>query len=123
MKKDIWTIIAQCITNEGLTCCDESTIVDYRSESVAIKEASNLAKELASSFPQEVWNVAVLAGEVQDKNGNITGEPFDIFTISSKDVETTLNARKEAGYVAEYVDAYIINGRMRNYKSLKKNSK
>lgn len=122
MRKDIYTISATCITNEGLIYEDEVTVVDFHYEGTAIKEAANLAKGLAANFPQEVFNVTVFAGETQE-NGNISGDPFDIFTVSSKGVEETAKARKEAGYVAEYVDAYIINGRMRNYKAIKKNSK
>lgn len=103
MKKNIFTIdVSDIINEEGIM--DARTCVDYNSED----EAINVAKEIANDFSSDnnVIEISVFAGEYENENGDVFGEPFDIFTATNVSKEKSVAARKQANYVKETVDYY-----------------
>ena len=109
MKTMIFTIGVTNITDE--CACDfdcKETYEIFYTEKEAITAAVNVAKALADD--DSVYGVSVFGGEYQDDKGNTLGEPYDIYTISNKDRETTISARLEMGYTKGEVDGYISNG-------------
>ena len=109
MKTMIFTIGVTNITDE--CACDfdcKETYEIFYTEKEAITAAVNIAKTLANE--ESVYNVSVFGGEYQDESGDILGEPYDIYTYSNKDRETTISARLKSGYVKGEVDGYISNG-------------
>jgi hypothetical protein len=107
VKTDIFTIDAFDIQDEESVDVMRYTGVDYESEEEAISAARELAQSLSSW--DNVVIVSVYAGQYNDGKGNVFGEPFDIYTISNKDKNTTMIARKNAGYASLEVDEYIGN--------------
>ena len=108
VKTDIFTIDAFDIQDEESVDVMRYTGVDYESEEEAISAARELAQSL-SSRDNNVIIVSVYAGQYNDGKGNVFGEPFDIYAISNKDKNTTMIARKNAGYTRLEVDEYIGN--------------
>lgn len=108
MKKfGIYTINAfNLATDESYDC--GATCVTYYSVDTAVSKAIDLAKELSED--NDTYMVSVLAGEYEDENGNVFGEPYEIYTFSNKDKETTIKERTASGYVSEEVDGYVSNG-------------
>lgn len=104
-KKEVFTINAFDIENEE-DVTEMKYSVDYYSEDEAVEAAREMAKDFID-FGSVVM-VSVFAGEYEDENGNVFGDPEAIYTISNSDRETTSIARKAAGYVSEYVDEYVI---------------
>lgn len=107
VKTDIFTIDAFDIQDEESVDVMRYTGVDYESEEEAISAARELAQSLSSW--DNVVIVSVYAGQYNDGKGNVFGEPFDIYAISNKDKNTTMIARKNAGYASLEVDEYIGN--------------
>ena len=108
VKTDIFTIDAFDNQDEESVDVMRYTGVDYESEEEAISAARELAQSL-SSRDNNVIIVSVYAGQYNDGKGNVFGEPFDIYAISNKDKNTTMIARKNAGYTSLEVDEYIAN--------------
>lgn len=108
MRTMIFTISATNISTEENDFECKETYEIYYSVDKAISAAIDVAKMLADD--ESVYNVSVFSGEEQDDNGNILGEPYDIYTFSNKDRDTTISARLESGYVKGEVDGYIVNG-------------
>ena len=79
---------------------------DYTSEEAAIEAARQCARSYANN-DGDVVIVTVFAGEYEDENGNIKGEPYDIYTVSNSDKETTMRARKQSGFMKDEVDEYM----------------
>lgn len=71
-------------------------------------DALEAARECARSYADcgEVVEVSIMSGEFETPSGNIFGDPEAIYTISNSDEETTMNARKEAGFATPEVDEY-----------------
>lgn len=71
-------------------------------------DALEAARECARSYADcgEVVEVSIMSGEFETPSGNIFGDPEVIYTISNSDEETTMNARKEAGFATPEVDEY-----------------
>ena len=109
MKAMIYTIGATDIMAEESYEC-AITWAEYGDIDVAISKAIDLARELSTD--NEIYNVSVYGGEYKDDNGNVFGEPYDMFTISSKDKDTTIKARTEMNYCKGEVDAYVENGQV-----------
>lgn len=89
-------------------------------------EAIQAAKELADSYKDDndVVQVTVMAGEQEKPNGDIVGEPFDIFTASSSDSATTAKYREKAGYTkTDGLDYYAKGGKSEAKKSETKEDK
>ena len=105
MKTKIFTISATNLKTEE-EVYDVLAVVDYFSEDSAIAAARELAEKCNVNYG-EVCNVTVYAGEYKTESGDILGEPMDVYTISSKSKEATIEARKRAGYVSLEVNEYI----------------
>lgn len=108
MTTKIFTISATNISTEECDLDCKETYEIYYSIDKAISVAIDLAKMFSND--ESVYNVSVFAGEEQDDNGNIIGEPYSIYTFSNKDKETTISKRLESGYVKGEVDGYVVNG-------------
>lgn len=83
-------------------------------------EAIQAAKDLADSYKDDdaVVQVTVMAGEQEKPNGDIVGEPFDIFTASSSDSATTAKYREKANYIkTDGLDYYAKGGTSEAKKS------
>ena len=104
-KTPIFTLNALDITtDEGIE--DMKYIGQtYYSEDDAI----DAAREMANAYSD--WDgviiVSVMTGEYEMPSGDIYGEPMDIYTISNKDKNQTIQAREESGYTNAEVDEYI----------------
>lgn len=64
-------------------------------------EAINDAISIADSFKNDdrVIEVTVYAGEWEDFNGNVFGEPFDIYTATNVSKEKSKLAREQNNFV------------------------
>ena len=104
--KEVFTISAFDIESEEDVSDMQYCSPTYYSVDDAIDTARMFAKSLASD--DRVIMVTVYAGEYENGNGDIFGEPQDIYTISNKDRRTTAIARKRCGYASEKVDEYAV---------------
>lgn len=77
----------------------------YHSEQEAKKAATEWADAL-KEISEDVICVSVMTGQYEE-SGNIIGDAYDIWTISTQDKEKTMNARKKSGYVRQDVDEYL----------------
>lgn len=102
-----FTISVTNLANEEDYDCKESYEIYYSIDD-AISSAIDLVKSLADE--KDTYMVSVFGGEYQYENGNTFGEPFDLYTFSNKDKETTIQIRLSCGYVKGEVDGYIHNG-------------
>lgn len=106
MKNKIYSLGGVNVTkDEGVEISGQYSIL-YHSMKKARQCARRAAREYADS--DDVINISVYAGEYMDKEGNVWGEPFDVYTVSNKDKETTMAAREKAGYVRLEVDNYTV---------------
>jgi len=105
-QQEIFTISALDIENEedvsDMQYCGKS----YYDIDEAIEAATEFAKTLSDY--DSVIIVTVYGGEYETQSGDVYGEPFDIYTISNSDQETTEIAREEAGYYRLDVDDYAV---------------
>lgn len=111
-NKDIFTLDLTRIDSDG----DEEGLDDMQAAQTFYDEddAIKAAKELADSYKDDddVVQVTVMAGEQEKPNGDIVGEPFDIFTASSSDSATTAKYREKAGYTkTDGLDYYAKGGK------------
>lgn len=112
MKKgsEIFIVAASSIGGEEeFEWEDRHTRINYCSAEEAIDAAVEMAKELNIDYPEDIVIVTVMAGEYETENGDIFGEPYDIYAVSSRGVFETQLARTKHGYVSAKVDGYIIN--------------
>lgn len=117
-NKDIYTLDLTRIDGDG----NEEGLDDMQAAQSFYDEdeAITAAKELADSYKddEDVVQVTVMAGEQEKPNGDIVGEPFDIFTASSSDSETTAKYREKAGYTkTDGLDYYAKGGKSESKKS------
>lgn len=101
--EDVYTIDIFDINNEE-SIYDMRYAVDYATTDEAINAARQAAKQYSNY--DDVINVFVMAGEYKDANGNVFGEPDAIYCISNKDKNTTIEARRKAGYTRAEADEY-----------------
>jgi hypothetical protein len=101
-------------TVDGFDIMQEEDIDDmqitgqiYYSEEEAIEAARKGAKQYANRDDYGVILFTVYAGEYQLPSGDIYGEPYDIYTVSNSDKQTTMAARKQTGYVSLEVNEYV----------------
>lgn len=118
-NKDIYTLDLTRIDAEG----DEEGLDDMQAAQNFYDEdeAIQAAKDLADSYrdDDDVVQVTVMAGEQEKPNGDIVGEPFDIFTASSSDSATTAKYREKANYtVTDGLDYYAKGGKSESKKSM-----
>ena len=102
-NKDIYTIdVFNIDADEGI---DD---MRYAAAYESFDEALEAARECARSYADcgDVVCVGIMSGEYETPSGNIFGDPEVIYTISNSDEETTMNARKEAGFTTAEVDEY-----------------
>lgn len=76
----------------------------YFTEKEAIIDARTWAEDM-SIDSDEVICVTVMAGK---DSTNKFIDPYDVYTISTQNEETTRQARKDAGYVRDTVDEYVL---------------
>lgn len=117
-NKDIFTLDLTRIDAEG----DEEGLDDMQAAQNFYDEdeAIQAAKDLADSYrdDDDVVQVTVMAGEQEKPNGDIVGEPFDIFTASSSDSATTAKYREKANYTkTDGLDYYAKGGKSEAKKS------
>ena len=103
-KKEIFTIDAFAIESEHPIDEIQYQGATYYSVDEAIDAARNLAKELIDY--DETVMVTVYGGEYETNNGDVFGEPIDIYSISNKDRRTTAITRRNCGYSSDKVDEY-----------------
>lgn len=96
---EVFTISAFDVIDEH-EVWDGRFAVDYDSADEAIDAAWEFAQQYSND--ENVIIVTVFGGEYRKPNGDVVGDPFDIYTISNKDKETTLKAHSQAD---EYVDS------------------
>lgn len=108
MEVLVYTISVTNISTEDCDLDCKETYDVYYSVDKAISAAIDVAKKLADD--EYVYNISVFGGEYQNESGAIFGEPYDIYTLSNKDKETTISARLNSGYVKGEVDGYVSNG-------------
>ena len=118
-NKDIFTLDLTRIDAEG----DEEGLDDMQAAQNFYDEdeAIQAAKDLADSYKDDddVVQVTVMAGEQEKPNGDIVGEPFDIFTASSSDSATTAKYREKANYTkTDGLDYYAKGGKSEAKKSI-----
>ena len=102
-NKDIYTIdVFNIDADEGV---DD---MRYAAAYESFDEALEAARECARSYADcgEVICVSIMSGEFETPSGDTFGDPEAIYTISNSDEETTMNARKEAGFATAEVDEY-----------------
>ena len=73
-----------------------------------IDETIEMAERQAESLTDDddLIEVRVMAGEYENENGEIWGEPEVIYTASNSSKEHTMEIRKEQGYCSLEVDYY-----------------
>lgn len=103
-RTPIFTLNAVDLTTDEGFDDMQYTSKTYYSEEEAIKAA----KEMANKYSDwdGIINISVMAGEYEMPSGDVYGEPYDIYTVSNKDEETTRSAREKSGYVRNDVDGY-----------------
>lgn len=103
-RTPIFTLNAVDLTTEEGFDDMQYTAKTYYSEEEAIKAA----KEMANKYSDldGIINISVMAGEYELPSGDVYGEPYDIYTVSNKDEETTRSTRGKSGYVRHDVDEY-----------------
>lgn len=103
-RTPIFTLNAVDLTTDDGIDDMQYTSQTYYSE----EEAIEAAKDMASAYSDwdNVINISVMAGEYELPSGDVYGEPYDIYTLSNKDEETTRSAREKSGYTRHDVDGY-----------------
>lgn len=105
-KKDVFTISAFDIESEedvsDMRHCGQT----YYNIDDAIASATEFAQSLVNYG--SVIMITVYAGEYENGNGDVFGEPEGVYTISNSDKRTTVIARKQCGYTRLDVDAYAV---------------
>lgn len=100
----IWTISALNITKDE-PFPNRRYMNAYYNEEQAIADANKFAREISEHW-QDVVCVSVLTGSMMI-DGDVIGDSYDVYTVSSKPEEETIKAREVAGFVRHDVDAYI----------------
>lgn len=103
MKQEVFTIDIYDKTNDN-PLDDMSYSSDYDNEEEAIDAAREAALEYRDD--DSVIIVTVYGGEYKTNRG-IFGEPYDIYSVSNKDIETTKKTLESNGYSIPYADEYV----------------
>ena len=102
-RKEIWTIDLSDIVNEkGIN--HRMCAGYYDSIDAAIQAAQDVVKEFIGD--ERVVEAVVYQGEHIDENGNICGEPYDIYCATNVRPYVSANARLQAGFSSIYVNFY-----------------
>ena len=105
-RKEIWTVeLCNITTVESLfdnrcNClCDD------------LDGAIEVSKEIISEYVDypDVVETTVYQGQYMTENGDVLGEPYDVFTATNKSPQESADARQRADYVRKYVDYYAFD--------------
>lgn len=105
-RKEIWTVeLCNITTGESLfdnrcNClCDD------------LDGAIEVAEEIISEYVDypDVVETTVYQGQYMTENGDVLGDPYDVFTATNKSPQESSDARQRADYVRKYVDYYAVD--------------
>lgn len=106
-NKEIFTIQIDNVADEEMGDLTPMYLcVSFYDLDEAINAAIDYLK--ANKDSEEVLEAVVYAGEYEDENGNVFGEPMDVWIGTNKDAETFREARKEASYLSTTANYYAI---------------
>ena len=73
--------------------------------------AIEVAEEIISEYVdyQDVVETTVYQGQYMTENGDVLGEPYDVFSATNKSPQESADARQRADYVKKYVDYYAVD--------------
>ena len=105
-KKEIWTVeLCNITTGESL--------FDHRCNCLCddLDGAIEVSKEIISEYVDypDVVETTVYQGQYITENGDVLGEPYDVFTATNKSPQESADARQRADYVRKYVDYYAVD--------------
>lgn len=105
-RKEIWTVeLCNITTGESL--------FDHRCNCLCddMYGAIEVAEEIISEYVDypDVVETTVYQGQYMTENGDVLGEPYDVFTATNKSPQESANARQRADYVRKYVDYYAVD--------------
>lgn len=105
-RKEIWTVgLCDIITGESL--------FDHRCNCLCddLDGAIEVAKEIISEYVDypDVVETTVYQGQYMTEDGDVLGEPYDVFTATNKTPQESADARQRADYVRKYVDYYAVD--------------
>ena len=105
-RKEIWTVeLCNITTGESL--------FDHRCNCLCddLDGAIEVAKEIINEYVDypDVVETTVYQGQYMTENGDVLGEPYDVFTATNKSPQESADARQRAYYVRKYVDYYAVD--------------
>ena len=105
-RKEIWTVdLCNITTGESL--------FDHRCNCLCddLDGAIEVSKEIISEYVDypDVVETTVYQGQYMTENGDVMGEPYDVFTATNKSPQESADARQRADYVMKYVDYYAVD--------------
>ena len=105
-RKEIWTVeLCNITTGESL--------FDHRCNCLCddLDGAIEVAEEIISEYVDypDVVETTVYQGQYMTENGDVLGEPYDVFTATNKSPQESADARQRADYVKKYVDYYAVD--------------
>lgn len=105
-RKEIWTVeLCNITTGESL--------FDHRCNCLCddLYGAIEVAEEIISEYVDypDVVETTVYQGQYMTENGDVLGEPYDVFTATNKSPQESADARQRADYVRKYVDYYAVD--------------
>lgn len=105
-RKEIWTVeLCNITTGESL--------FDHRCNCLCddLDGAIEVAKEIIGEYVDypDVVETTVYQGQYMTENGDVLGEPYDVFTATNKTPQESADARQRADYVRKYVDYYAVD--------------
>ena len=105
-RKEIWTVeLCNITTGESL--------FDHRCNCLCddLYGAIEVAEEIISEYVDYpgVVETTVYQGQYMTENGDVLGEPYDVFTATNKSPQESADARQRADYVRKYVDYYAVD--------------
>ena len=95
-RKEIWTVeLCNITTGESL--------FDHRCNCLCddLDGAIEVAKEIINEYVDypDVVETTVYQGQYMTGNGDVLGEPYDVFTATNKSPQESADARQRADYV------------------------
>ena len=105
-RKEIWTVeLCNITTGESL--------FDHRCNCLCddLDGAIEVAEEIISEYVDypDVVETTVYQGQYMTENGDVLGEPYDVFSATNKSPQESADARQRADYVKKYVDYYAVD--------------
>lgn len=105
-RKEIWTVeLCNITTGESL--------FDHRCNCLYddLYGAIEVSKEIISEYVDypDVVETTVYQGQYMTENGDVLGDPYDVFTATNKSPQESADARQRTDYVRKYVDYYAVD--------------